>query len=180
MAHNDDEENRIQYFSFKLIYFLLLHSDFFYYLNEIKLFLIEVEENFYKRFGNLDLPNDEDKALFEDYIHFLATYKFDKCNYASFWKETFVPLIFEEKEKLIKQNLSRIKFELIEKGEKLKILDIYEDSYIIDADKYNLTNLVYDFKYETKVKNLKWKLNLYMKPNFYKSNLFVCKAKEYW
>ena len=180
MAYNDDDENRIQYFSFNLIKFLLLHSDFFDYIYTIKLFLIEVEDNFYKRFGNLDLSNDEDKTLFEDYINFLATYQFDKCYCVSFWKETFVPLNLEEKEKLIKIHSGGIKFELIEKGEKLKILDIFKDSYIIDAGKYNITNLVYDLKYETQVENIKWKLNKYMKPNFYKSNLFVCNTKEYW
>ena len=157
-----------------------MHCDFFKYINQIKKFLIDVEENFNNRFGNLELSNEEDKSLFEDYINFLATYKFDKCNYNSFWKEIFVPLNLEEKEKLIKVDYNCIKFELCEKGKKLRILDDNNDSYIIDADKYSLLNFIYDSKYETEIKNLKWKLNIYMKPNFYKTDLFVCNTKEYW
>ena len=116
--------------------------------------MIDVEENFNKRFRNLELSKEEDKSLFEDYINFLATYKFDKCNYNSFWKETFVPLNLEEKEKLIKVDYNCIKFELCEKGKKLRILDDNNDSYIIDADKYCLVNFIYDSKYETEIKNL--------------------------
>ena len=100
--------------------------------------------------------------------------------YISFWNETFVPLSLVEKEKIINVIYFYIKFELLENGKFLKIVDINKNIYIIDADKYNLINFIKYSEKETKVTNIKWKLNIYMKPNFYKSDLFVCKTKEYW
>ena len=44
----------------------------------MKNFLLILDEAFNKRFGKLELTNIEDKLLFETYIHFLASYKFEK------------------------------------------------------------------------------------------------------
>ena len=183
MARNDNDINseiRIRYFTYELINYLLFHSNFFNYIEEIKIFLGSVDENFHERFGSLVLCNNEDKSLFEDYINFLATYKFDKYTYISFWNETFIPLKLENKNKLIKELGFKIKFEYYENGKKLKISDHKDESLIIDADKYNLENLIYDSKYEIYVRTIKRKLNKYLKPTFYKSDLFVCNTKTHW
>ena len=122
---------------------LLLHSDFFEYIYYMQKFLIYVEQYFREKFGNLELDKYDDKLLFEDYIHFLATYNFEENSSNSFWQETFVSLNLEEKKEILKVNFD-IKFDLSEDGQKLKNSDDYSNSIIIEVDKYNLTNLVYD------------------------------------
>lgn len=67
----------------------------------MKNFLVILDEAFNKRFGKLELTNIEDKLLFETYILFLASYKFEKLEYISFWKETFILLDLEEKNKVV-------------------------------------------------------------------------------
>lgn len=71
-----------------------------------------------------------------------------------------------------------INIELLEEGKKLKISDL-SDSFIIDGDKYDLTQIISD-AINTPVIKLEWKLNKYLKPNYYKEELFVCKTKEHW
>jgi hypothetical protein len=161
----------------KLIYFLL-KANFFRYLCNIKIFLQKVNDNFQKKFQNLKLDNMNDKLLFEDYINFLGTYKFDYYEYYSFWNETFVQLNINEKKRLIDVKNTPINIELLEEGKKLKISDL-SDSFIIDGDKYDLTQIISD-AIITPVIKLEWKLNKYLKPNYYKEELFVCKTKEHW
>lgn len=60
----------------------------------------------------------------------------------------------------------------------MKISDL-SDSFIIDGDKYDLTQIISD-AINTPVIKLEWKLNKYLKPNYYKEELFVCKTKEHW
>ena len=177
-AQNTQNEIDICNFTLQLINYLLLHSDYFKYLIKIKKFLIDIDKKFKEKFGKLELSNDNDKSLFEDYINFLATYKFDNRNYNSFWEETFVPLNLEEKNKILNVDLYDIKCEFLENGNKLKIYDD-NNKYTIDANKYNLKIFIHDAS-ETEIKKFQWNLNKYMKPNFYKENLFVCKTIKYW
>jgi len=176
---NEKNEIEIQKLNMRKNTILLLHSKFFEYIDYMKKFLVYVEKYFRERFGNLELDKYDDKLLFEDYIHFLATYNFKESSFNSFWKEVFVSLNLEEKKNILGVNFE-IKFDLIENGQKLKISDDYNNFIIIEVDKYNLINLIYDFKYERNVNNIKWKLSQYMKPNYYKENLFVCKTREHW
>ena len=76
---------------------VLLYSTFYDYIDNMKEFLNGIEKSFVKRFGKLQLINMEDKLLFEDFIHFLSTYKFETSEYISFWNETFAPMNYEEK-----------------------------------------------------------------------------------
>lgn len=177
-AQNANNENDISFFNLCLINFLLFHSDFFKYIMKIQKFLIDVDQKFKEKFGKLELCNDEDKSMFEDYINFLATYKFDNRNYNTFWEETFISLTLEEKNEILKTDLYDIKCELFEKGNKLKIYDD-NNSFTIDTNKYNLKNFIHDAS-ETEIKKFYWYLNKYMKPNFYKEKLFVCQTKKYW
>jgi len=181
----DEKENGQNVFSFKIIIlqnkkiiYFLLKANFFIYLENIKLFLQKVNDNFQKKFQNLKLDNMNDKLLFEDYIHFLGTYKFDNYGYYSFWNETFVQLNINEKKRLIDVKDTPINFELLEDGKKFKI-STSSYSFIIDGDKYDLKQIISDANRFPVIK-LKWKLNKYLKPNYYKEELFVCKTKEHW
>ena len=149
----------------------------------IKIFLQNVDQSFNEKFNKLELKNINDRELFEDYINFLATYKFDSLEYVPFWNETFTPLDLETKKEIIynkchKLDVNNIKFELSEDGTKLKIKD-KKTNYVIDIDKYVLSKIKNESKYEY-VDSIKWKLNKYLKPNFYEEELFVCKTKEHW
>lgn len=177
---NDNAEKYI--LNILLTNFLLFRSNYFDYLEHIQKFLKDVDIKFQERFGNLELATDRDKSLFEDYINFLCSFKFNNRNYNDFWKETFVSLKLEEKKKIINLNYDsyELKFELLQNGEQLKIYSSPKDNYIIVVDKYNLANFIYDAKVLMDASNIQWKLNRYMKPNFYKEELFVCKARNIW
>lgn len=174
------QNNEIKINSLKIrkITFLLNHAQFFGYIKNMKAFLNAVDKNFNIRFKNLELDNNDDQILFEDYIHFLATYKFDKCDYISLWNSTFVPLSLENKKKIINVE-HQIIYELSEDGKKLRLFDGDKDD-ILEADKYDLENLIYYSKEESDINSIKWKINKYIKPIYYKEELFVCKTKEYW
>ena len=177
-AKEKKDENGIRLLTFCLINFLLLNSFYFKYLTKLQKFLISVDSEFHQRFGNLELNSVIDRDLFEDYIYFLATYKFEKSDYDLFWKETFVPLNPKEKEAISKSKLFDIKCEFLNDGKEFKIYDDYE-SYIVDPDKYNLKCFINNAS-QNSVYKCKWYLNKYMKPNYYKTELFVYKTKNIW
>ena len=161
--------------------FLLSQSKFFDYIHVMQKFLKHVDVKFKERFNNLELNNMDDKLLFEDYIYFLGNYNFENYEYVPLWMETFVPLNLNLKktfvDKFNKNEISIIKFELSQDGSKLKIEED-KKSYVIDIDKYVLSKLINDSIYES-IESLKWKLNKYIKPIYYKEELFVCKTKEH-
>lgn len=176
---NEKNESEIKILNIRKNSILLLHSKFYEYIDYMQKFLVYVEKYFREKFGNLKLDAYNDKLLFEDYIHFLSTYKFKENSSNSFWKETFVPLNLEEKKNILQVNFE-IKFDLSQDGKELKISDDYNNYIIIEVDKYNLTNLVYDLKYARNVNAIKWKLNKYIKPNFYQEKLFAYKTRVHW
>ena len=177
---NNKIDNTIKIHNLKIrqIIFLLKHAKFFEYIKHMKAFLNEVNKNFEERFKKFELDNKDDQVLFEDYIHFLATYKFEQCDYVSLWNSTFVPLSLEEKKEIINVN-HQIKYELSEDGKKLKLFD-GDNSDIIETDKYDLENLIYYSKNKYSVESFKWTINKYIKPIYYKEELFVYKTKEHW
>ena len=152
----------------------------------MKSFLIKVDNNFNEKFKNLSFKDMKDKLLFEDYIHFLSTCKFENYEYAPFWMESFVPLDLNKKREIINEynkskcelEVNNINFELSQDGSKLKIADD-TNSYLIDVDKYVLSKLKNEARYES-LDTLKWKINKYIKPNYYQEELFVCKTREHW
>ena len=168
----------------KKIIFFLTKAKFFDYVDMIKTFLQNVDQSFNEKFNNLELKDINDRELFEDYINFLATYKFDSLEYVPFWIESFTPLNLETKKEIIyniishKLDVNNIKFELSEDGTKLEIKD-NKTNHVIDIDKYVLSKIKNESKYEF-VDSIKWKLNKYLKPNYYKEELFVCKTREHW
>ena len=170
----------------KLFVYFLTKSKFFNYIKKMKTFLKKVDQNFNEKFKNLVFENMKDKLLFEDYINFLSSYKFENYENASFWMESFVPLNLDKKKEIIDEynknifefEVDEIYFELNKDGTKLKISDV-DDNFVIDIDKYVLTKLKNDACSES-LDSLKWKINKYIKPNYYQEELFVCKTKEHW
>ena len=73
-------------------------SYFIYFVNNLQIFLYLTENNYNKRFENLDLKDKEDKMLFEYYLLFLGNSKFneDIYNLANMWNEFLIPLDNEE------------------------------------------------------------------------------------
>ena len=134
---NEKNESEIKILNIRKNSILLLHSKFYEYIDYMQKFLVYVEKYFREKFGNLKLDAYNDKLLFEDYIHFLSTYKFKENSSNSFWKETFVPLNLEEKKNILQVNFE-IKFDLSQDGKELKISDDYNNYIIIEVDKYNL------------------------------------------
>ena len=155
-----DIKYKIQILTAKQTNLLLNHANYFEYISNMKRFLNEVSVNFNKRFKDLQLDKDEDKLLFEKYMHFLSTYKFKKNIYTSFWNATFVPLSLGEKKDIIKVNCS-IDFKLSENG---TILGISKNGNKeqINTDNYDLVNFVKKATSENSVKSLMWKKNKYI------------------
>ena len=164
--------------NYLLINIDLYYSTFFDYIDNMKEFLKGIEKSFDKRFGKLELVNMDDKQLFEDFIHFLSTYKFETSEYISFWNETFSPMSYEEKKEIIKTKCT-LKFELIDNGNKLKISK-NTNSDEINANIYDFSNLIYNSKNLTNIDKFKWNSNRYILPNHYKDNLFVYKTRTFW
>ena len=170
----------------KLFVYFLTKSKFFDYIKKMKSFLKKVDKYFNEKFKNLNFENMKDKFLFEDYINFLSSYKFENYEYAPFWMESFVPLNLDKKKEIIDEynksifefEVGEIYFELNQDGTKLKISD-EDNSFVIDVDKYVLTKLKNIASSES-LDSLKWKINKYIKPNYYQEELFVCKTKEHW
>ena len=173
-----DIKYKIQILTAKQTNLLLNHANYFEYISNMKRFLNEVSVNFNKRFKDLQLDKDEDKLLFEKYMHFLSTYKFKKNIYTSFWNATFVPLSLGEKKDIIKVNCS-IDFKLSENG---TILGISKNGNKeqINTDNYDLVNFVKKATSENSVKSLMWKKNKYILPTKYEKELFVYKTQQYW
>ena len=177
-AIKKNEEANVKILKTILTNFLLLHSNYFNYIGKLKEFLIGVDNEFCQRFGNFGLDSKEDQLLFEDYIYFLGTYKFEKDYYISFWKETFVPSNPENLKEKLNQKLFGVKCELLDEGKNVRISDSFE-KITIEPQKYNLEAYILYAKHNDSSK-LQYCLNKFMKPNYYNQELFVSKTKKTW
>lgn len=175
---NDIDSFEIQNLKLRKLTFLLLKSNYFQYIINMQEFLKDVDKNFKIKFGKFEFQTTEEKILFEDYIHFLATYEFEINDYAAFWNEAFVPLNLGDIEKIIKVDY-KINFELDEDGKQLKISK-GDDEDFIETKKYDLKNFIHYAMSESSVQSLMWKKNKYILPMYYKEELFVYKTKEHW
>ena len=175
---NDIDSFEIQKLKLRKLNFLLLKSNYFQYIINMQEFLKDVDKNFRIKFGNFEFQEAEERILFEDYIHFLATYEFLINDYTAFWNEAFVPLNLGDIEKIIKVDY-KIKFELDKDGKNLKISKD-DDEVSIETKKYDLKNFIHYAMSESSVDSLMWKKNKYILPMYYKEDLFVYKTKEYW
>ena len=85
IKEKNNEDN--QSFNPLILNLVLSYSNFFDFIYIMKNFLINVDKIFIERFGKLELTNIEDKLLFEAYIHFLVSYKFEKLDIFLFGKK---------------------------------------------------------------------------------------------
>lgn len=155
----------------------LLYSTFYDYIANMKDFLLGIEDSFKKKFGELLLDNMEKKKLFEDFIQFLATYRFKTTEYIAYWNEIFEPLTEEQQKKIVSVN-SAIKFEINKEGE--LIMYRYGKEGSLKANNYCLSKLIKTSTEETDIENIIWKATKYMKSTCYNENLFVCQTRKYW
>ena len=76
------------------------------YMAQLNIILNDVNENFTARFRKNKFKSEDDKCIFEDYIQFLSSCKFDSkslclSDIINFWKETFIQMKNEEKIQLV-------------------------------------------------------------------------------
>ena len=154
------------------------------YLKNYRYFLENLDNNFKIRFGNFELKNKNDQLLFEDYLQFISTYLFDggENELIMYWREVFVSLTYEEKEKVFKNLIEfnhniQNKISLENDGKTLKKIDTSNYSIeISDLDKYCFYLIAKSFIIDIKDDNDKeWYLQKYLKPNYYENNLFIYK-----
>lgn len=100
---------------------ILLNGQFIDYLTALRYFLKTTEKNFDKRFKKIELKTMDDHLLFEDYMQFLSTYRFEEfsLDLVHLWNETFVPLNIKEK-KIILANFGIGNIELNENGSEIR------------------------------------------------------------
>ena len=174
------------YDNFRKYVVLLEGSYFIYFVNNLQIFLHLTENNYNKRFKNLDLKDKEDKMLFEYYLLFLGNSKFNEDIYtlAKMWNEFLIPLDDEEiQNKIDKKNQDLYGLVTISFDKKKREINIklYLNSITIkNIDNYAIFPLINDIISAPIYINLEWSYNKFLKPNKFKSNLFVYKNKDIW
>ena len=157
------------------------------YINNIRIFLINVNDNFEKKFKNNEFKLEDDKYIFEDYIQFLCNYKFesdDSINnrIINFLNDTFSPMEKAQKIELIEKYNELFACKLITcKLNNDKLIRIKKDKKIDEIENveiYAFPCLLEDLY--CKQSNLDYYLNKNLKPNFYQDNLFIMKNKNIW
>ena len=159
------------------------------YMAQLNIILNDVNENFTARFRKNKFKSEDDKCIFEDYIQFLSSCKFDSkslclSDIINFWKETFIQMKNEEKIQLVEyyNNLekeSKKNFKL-ENDNNTLIVKYYEKKNRIDnINNYCFSCLIADL-YNNSIYKLDYYLNKNLKPNFYKDNLFIMQKKDIW
>ena len=93
------DQDEVELYNDMLKSLVLSESDFFNYILDFYIFLNTIDKAFKSRFGNLELSNNEDKLLFEDYLHFISNHIFNRKeeNLIYLWEETLSPLNKEQK-----------------------------------------------------------------------------------
>ena len=93
------DQDEVELYNDMLKSLVLSESDFFNYILDFYIFLNTIDKAFKSRFGNLEFSNNEDKLLFEDYLHFISNHIFNRKeeNLIYLWEETLSPLNKEQK-----------------------------------------------------------------------------------
>ena len=182
---NETDDAKKEEYSKKLGVIILIEGNYFKkYLKNYNYFLKNLEHNFKAKFDNFELKNKDDQILFENYLQFISNYLFNgnENELIIYWKETFVPLTLEEKEKIFNNfnalnTNSQIKISLLDEGKTLKKIDASNETIqITNIDKYCFYLLTQTFINNINDNDEKyWYLEKYLKPNYYEKNLFVYK-----
>lgn len=159
------------------------------FLPNLQKFLKLVDDNFIKKFNNLELKNIDEKLLFEQYILFLSSYNFNHIEKNSYdiWNETFVPLNKSQKKdifiKYTKDVVDKFKsFNFNEELNQIEIKDsIINKSLVINnIDNYALVPLINEINSILDLNEIDFKKYKYIKPTKYKEALFVCIKRPFW
>lgn len=178
----EDKTEKLKEFQLTNVCESIFISTYIYNLRE---FLVKVNNSFIIRYTKNSFKSDDDKCIYEDYMHFLSNYKFDlyDIKIINLWNETFNPINDERKIELIKKmnNLQNENNEILgELKNNILILSKKEKSEQIDnLQAYCFYNLITDL-YQSNLKNLDYFKNKNLKPNFYNNNLFIMKNKNKW
>ena len=158
-----------------------------YYIN-LKGFLLKIKDNFNKRFGDLNLKAENDKIIFEHFLHFISSYLFTgkEAHLTKKWKEILNPLNNTQKIDIVniynKNSISNYLINLNPSCDKLVIKHIISEQEIVidNLDKYAFEYLIDLLNHGFNEKFLDWYLNSSLKPDRYKTDLFVCKKRDIW
>lgn len=132
------DQDEVELYNDMLKSLVLSESDFFNYILDFYIFLNTIDKAFKSRFGNLELSNNEDKLLFEDYLHFISNHIFNRKeeNLIYLWEETLSPLNKEQK----MNYLFQIKEEQNKKSFYLKMstidFSLNENADILEIERY--------------------------------------------
>ena len=161
---------------------ILLNGQFIDYLTALRYFLKTTEKNFDKRFKKIELKTMDDHLLFEDYMQFLSTYRFEEfsLDLVHLWNETFVPLNIKEK-KIILANFGIGNIELNENGSEIRTKknEIFGQK-TLNIDILALQAFVNYCNGNVFAVKKKFINNKFIKPCFYREHLFVNQTKKYW
>ena len=156
------------------------------FINSLSIFLQSIENNYKKRFKDLELKDHDDKILFEYFLLFIGNSDFSEniFNLINMWNEFLIPLNDEEiKMKLnyFEQNsMGTLKTDFDIKERIITINYCSEKIIIKNIDNYAIVPLINDIISRPLYINLEWCLNKYLKPTKFKDNLFIYKTKETW
>ena len=166
------------------------------YIKYFQSFLEKTENNYNMRFpNNINFLNkEEDRIIFEDYIQFLSSYNFngkETHTIANFWNETFVQITDKNMLELIENVNHKNKSGDSKKDRDKLIFDLKDNKLIIkqngvmikiidDIDNYVFENLLNDLDNNTNLVDFDYYMNKNLKPNYYKTKLFVMKNKNTW
>ena len=181
---NKQEKKKIFFEDTKNFKILLEGPFFTRFITNLTLFLKLIENNYNKRFKNLELKDNNDKILFEYYLLFLGNTDFSEnvFNLAKMWNEFLIPLDDNEIQNKINAfnngNEVNINFNKEERVIKIKIMR--EKITITNIDNYAIVPLIDDIMSIPLNINLEWDLNKYLIPTKYIDNLFVYKTKNIW
>ena len=196
IEYNNSKDEKI----FKELQNLIIYEGEFIkvYIRYFQSFLKNIDANYKIRFqSNINYLNeDNDRNIFEDYFQFLSFYDFNGNDIeaiVNFWNETFVPITNMKMLELIeninnknnsgnyKENLDKLFFEFNEKENKLIIKQKGEIIKIIDdIDNYGFENLMDDLNKNYKYKDFDYYIYKNLKPNYYKTKLFIMNNKNTW
>ena len=118
------------------------------FISNLTTFLNEIEENYNKRFKDLEIKNNDDKILFEYYLLFIGNTDFSETIYtlSDMWNEFFSPLNDDEiQEKINVLNKKRtLKINFNRQKRVIEITIMYEKIIIENIDNYAIIPLIND------------------------------------
>ena len=143
------------------------------FLPNLKKFLKFVDNNFNKKFNNLEFKDMDEKFLFEQYILFLSSYNFNHIEKSLFdiWNETFIPLSQNQKKEIFLKYTKNVvdEYKSFILNEELNLIEI-KDSIINQSlvinnlDNYAFAPLINEINSLLDLNEIDLKKYKYIKP----------------